>query len=432
MTEIVAAGIFIVTLLLIFSAKWHRMVVSAVGASVMVGAGLLLNFYDEEHAIEAIEFETLALLLGMMILVALLRTTGFFEFVAILVAQRSSGSIVRLMFMLGLTTSVLSMVLDNVTTVVLISPMTVLIAEFLDISPIPLLISQAMFSNTGGMATLVGDPPNILIGTAAGLSFNDFLTHLGPIVIVLWASIFFVLRYRMGDRLRVTGAVPHRENAIHTLNATDALNDRRSAQRVLLVLGGVVALFMLERRLEITPAFAALAGSGIALAWTHINVHDVLRDVEWDVLLFFAGLFVLVGGLEAAGVLAQVAESLLDLQDISPVLLGLIVMWAMVVLSALIDNVPVTIAVIPIVLNLGTRGIDILPIWWAVALGAGIGGNATPIGSTANVVVIAVSERTDRPITDREWLSIGIPAVLVSGIVASALYVLLFDFLSAG
>jgi len=230
----------------------------------------------------------------------------------------------------------------------------------------------------------------------------------------------------------VTVAVPHRENAIHTLNAADALNDRRSAQRVLLVLGGVVALFMLERRLEITPAFAALAGSGIALAWTHIDVHDVLRDVEWDVLLFFAGLFVLVGGLEAAGVLAQVAESLLDLQDISPVLLGLIVMWAMVVLSALIDNVPVTIAVIPIVLNLGTRGIDILPLWWAVALGAGIGGNATPIGSTANVVVIAVSERTDRPITDREWLSIGIPAVLVSGIVASALYVLLFDFLSVG
>ncbi|MCD4686705.1 MAG: anion permease, partial [Anaerolineae bacterium] len=219
---------------------------------------------------------------------------------------------------------------------------------------------------------------------------------------------------------------------IHSLNAREALTDSQGAQRVLLVLGGVVVLFMLERPLHITPAFAALTGAGIALGWTQMGVHEVLKEVEWDVLLFFTGLFVMVGGLEAAGVLEQVAESLLTLQNISPVLLGLIIMWAMVVLSALIDNVPVTIAVIPIVLNLGAQGVDIQPIWWAIALGAGLGGNATPIGSTANVVVISVSERTDRPITDREWLSIGIPVALVSSLVASVLYVLLFDFLSAG
>jgi len=432
MTETVAIGIFVVTLVSIFGGKWHRMVASGLGASAMVAAGLLLDFYNEEHAVEAIEFETLALLMGMMILVALLRTTGFFEYVAILVAQHSSGSVIRLMLMLGLTTSLLSMVLDNVTTVVLIAPMTVLIAEFLDISPVPLLMSQAIFSNTGGMATLVGDPPNILIGTAAGLSFNDFLTHMGPIVLVMWGSIFLVLRYRMGEGLRTAEAAPQRGSALQSLDAHAALTDRRSAQRVLLVLAGVIALFMLERPLHITPAFAALTGSGVALAWTQGGVHDILKDVEWDVLLFFTGLFVMVGGLEAAGVLSQVAERLLDLQDISPVLLGLIVMWALVVLSALVDNVPVTIAMIPVVLNLGARGIDIQPIWWAVALGTGIGGNATPIGSTANVVVIAISERTDRAITDREWLSVGIPTVIVSTLVASALYVLLFDFLSAG
>jgi Na+/H+ antiporter NhaD/arsenite permease-like protein len=432
MTEIAAASIFVVTLGLIFAEKWHRMVVSGVGAAAMVAAGLLLDFYDEEHAVEAVEFETLALLLGMMILVVLLRTTGFFEFVAILAAQRSDGSVVRLLLMLGLATSFLSMVLDNVTTVVLMAPMTVLIAEFLGVSPVPLLISQAIFSNTGGMATLVGDPPNILLGAAAGLSFNDFLIHLGPIVLVVWGVTFFVLRYLFRDQLRATDPEAQRQRAIHSLNAGEALTDRSGVRRVLLVLGGVVVLFMLERPLRITPAFAALTGAGIALGWTQMGVPEVLKEVEWDVLLFFTGLFVLVGGLEAAGVLDQVAEGLLTLQDISPVLLGLIIMWAMVVLSALIDNVPVTIAVIPIVLDLGIQGVDIQPLWWAIALGAGLGGNATPIGSTANVVVISVSERTDRPITGREWLSIGIPAVLVTTLVASALYVLLFNFLSAG
>lgn len=432
MTEIVAIIIFIVALGLIFTEKWHRMVVSGVGAAVMVAAGLLLDFYDEEHAIEAIEFETLALLLGMMILVALLRTTGFFEFVAIQVAQRSGGNVVLLLLMLGLTTAFLSMILDNVTTVVLMAPMTVLIAEFVGVSPVPLLISQAIFSNTGGMATLVGDPPNILLGAAAELSFNDFLIHLGPIALVLLGVTYGVLRYlfRHQIRARIPETQPH--HTLAGLNAREALTDSQGARRVLVVLAGVVVLFMLERPLHITPAFAALSGAGIALAWTQLGVHEILREVEWDVLLFFTGLFVMVGGLEAAGVLDRVAESLLTLQDISPVVLGLIIMWAMVVLSALIDNVPVTIAVIPIILNLGMQGIDIRPLWWAIALGAGLGGNATPIGSTANVVVISVSERTDRPITDREWLSTGIPVALVASLAASALYVLLFDFLSAG
>lgn len=432
MTEIVATGIFVITLGLIFTEKWHRMVVGGVGAAAMVAAGLLLDFYDEEHAVEAVEFETLALLLGMMILVALLRTTGFFEFVAIIVAQCSGGNVARLLLTLGLTTSFLSMVLDNVTTVVLMAPMTVLIAEFLGVSPIPLLISQAIFSNTGGMATLVGDPPNILLGAAANLSFNDFLTHLGPIVLVVWVTTYVVLRYLFRNRVRARNSQEQPQHAIHSLNAREALTDSTGARRVLFVLGGVVVLFMLERPLQITPAFAALGGAGIALGWTQMGVHEVLREVEWDVLLFFTGLFVMVGGLEAAGVLERVAESLLSLQDISPVLLGLIIMWAMVVLSALIDNVPVTIAVIPIVLNLGMQGVDIRPLWWAIALGAGLGGNATPIGSTANVVVISVSERTDHPITDREWLATGIPVALVSSLVASGLYVILFDFLRAG
>lgn len=421
MTELVAGAIFLVTLVLIFSQKWHRMVVAGVGAAAMVAAGLLLDFYDEEQAIEAIDFETLALLLGMMILVALLRKTGFFEFVAILAAQRSGGSVIRLLLMLSLITSGLSMVLDNVTTVVLMAPMVVLIAELMDLSPVPLLIAQAMFSNIGGMATLVGDPPNILIGAAAGLSFNDFLFHLGPIVAVLWVVLFGLLFYLFRDQLHPANPGGQHADALAALNAWEALTDRRTAQRVLLVLGGVIVLFMLERTLQITPAFAALAGSSVALGWTQLAVPSVLEDVDWDVLLFFAGLFVMVGGLEAAGVLEQVVEALLRLEGASSLAFGLFLMWTMVALSALIDNIPVTIAAIPIVLSLGARGIEIQPLWWALALGAGLGGNATPIGSTANVVVIAVSERTQRPIPNRMWFKTGIPAVLVLSPVASAL-----------
>ena len=294
----------------------------------------------------------------------------------------------------------------------------------------PLLISQAIFSNTGGMATLVGDPPNILIGAAAELTFNDFLTHLGPMVVVLWGVTFGVLAYRFRHQIRTSDSERRlRQQSMRSLQAREALNDAAGARRVLLVLAGVVVLFVLERRLGITPAFAALAGAGIALAWTGMGVHGILQAVDWDVLLFFTGLFVMVGGLEAAGVLDRVAESLLGLQSVSPVLLGLIIMWIMAGLSALIDNIPVTIAVIPIILSLGAQGIDIRPLWWAIALGAGLGGNATPIGSTANVVVISVSERTDRPITDREWLSVGLPTVLATMLVASLLFVILFDFL---
>lgn len=429
MTELSAVVIFVVTLVTLFAERLHRVIVSGIGAAVMVATGLLLHFYDEEHAIEAIDFETLALLMGMMILVALLRQTGFFEYVAILVAQRSGHSVVRLLLMLGLTTSVLSMVLDNVTTVVLMAPMTVLIAELLEISPVPLLVSQAIFSNTGGIATLVGDPPNILLGAAANLSFNDFLSHLGPIVLVVWAATFVTLRYRYRAQLRTAALDPSHQRAIHGLNAREALSDWTNARRVLLVLAGVIVLFVLERSLHITPAFAALSGASVALAWTGSSVQETLREVEWDVLLFFAALFVLVGGLEAAGVLERVAATLLSLQDASPVFMGLTILWGMILLSALIDNVPVTILIIPIILNMGERGLAVQPLWWAIALGAGLGGNATPIGSTANIVVISVSERTHMPISARDWLATGLPVVFISGVVASIMYVLLFSFL---
>ncbi len=428
MNEAIAVGIFAVTLVSIFLEKWHRVVVSALGASAMVLAGHIWGFFNEETAIEAVEFETIALLLSMMIIISLFRRTGFFEYLAIKVAQYSGGSLVRLMLMLGVTTSLLSMFLDNVTTIVLMSPMIVLIAELMGVSPIPLLISQAIFSNIGGMATLVGDPPNILIGSASHLTFSDFLVKMGPITLAVWAAAYLVFRYLFrGYRVSAGGENRH---ALTHLSAPEALTDPTNALRLFIVLTGVIALFFVENTLHLAPAFAAFTGAAIALAWTQFDIHETLADIEWDVLLFFTALFVLVGGLEGAGVLEKITEIIFEFQDTSPVLLGLIILWAMVILSALVDNIPITIAVIPIILSLGARGMNTTPLWWAIALGAGLGGNATPIGSTANVLVISLSERTEHPITTRQWLVHGVPVVVASTVVASILYVVLFDFLS--
>lgn len=430
MNELISLLIFAITLVGLFMEKWHRVVVTALGASAMVGFGHLLGFYDEEIAIDAVEFETLGLLLGMMMIVSMLQRTGFFSYIAIRVAKATHGNMAQLLLALGATTSILSMFLDNVTTVILMAPVVVLISELIGVSPVPLLISQAIFSNTGGMATLVGDPPNILIGAASDLTFVDFLIHMGPIVFVVWLVSWGMFRILFRKSLRQQ--VHTGEDALDKLDPDEALTNPVGARRILIVLGGIVIGFFLESALNITPAFAAMTGAGIAFAWTQQEVNAALREVEWDVLLFFTALFIMVGGLEQSGLLEDVANAMVELRELSPVMLGLLVLWSMVVLSALVDNVPITIAVIPIVLQLGRQGIDIQPIWWAIALGAGLGGNATPIGSTANVVVISVSERTDYPITTQQWLKDGLPTVAAATAVASVLYVILFDFLSAG
>lgn len=426
--ELMSLSIFGLTLLALFTDRWHRVVVTGLGASLMLAAGHLLGFYSEAIAIDAVEFETLGLLLGMMILVALLQRTGFFEYVGIRVARVSGGSYGALLLMLGISTSLLSMVLDNVTTIMLMAPMLLLIAELLDISPIPLLISQAMFSNLGGMATLVGDPPNILIGAASGLTFTDFLMHMGPFVLVAWSVSY--LSFRLMFRNHLTPVTPEQQARLGQLKLKEALHNPTDAKHILIVIAGVVALFFLEGTLHIAPAFAAMTGAGLALAWTQDEVHEVLQAVEWDVLLFFTALFIMVGGLEQAGVLHRLADALLELQTLSPVMMGLVILWTMTVLSALVDNVPITIATIPVLLLLGDAGVNIQPLWWALALGAGLGGNATPIGSTANVIVMSVCERGEHDISTRRWLRIGVPITLLSTAAVSIAYLALYDFMA--
>ncbi len=420
---IVSILIFGVSLYLIFSEKLNRTITAIAGAAAMVGAGMALGFYSEEQAVAAIDFDTLGLLLGMMTLIALLEPTGFFQYLAIWAARLSHGRPVRLLVLLGTVTTVLSMFLDNVTTVVLIAPVTILICEILGVSAVPLLMAEALLSDTGGVATLIGDPPNVLIASAAGLSFNDFLTHTLPVVVVAWLAALLLLRYLFCAELAQR---PADAEALLKLDPSQALHDKATARRVLVVLGVAILLFFTEESLHLTPAYIASSAAAVALVWIRPDINLVLKRIEWSVLIFFVALFMMVGGMEAAGVLHGAALLIMRVRDVPPMLLGVLLLWIVAILSAVVDNVPITIALIPVIHELGAAGVQVYPLWWALALGAGFGGNGTIIGSTANIVVASLSERTRTPITPTLWSRRGLPVMLVTCAVASLLFVLAY------
>jgi Na+/H+ antiporter NhaD/arsenite permease-like protein len=427
MDYLLSGILFLITFAAILSEKVHRTIIAMVGAALMVAVGILRGFYDQEAAIAAIDFNTLGLLLGMMILVAMLARTGFFEYLATYTAKRSKGDPWKLLVVLSVITTLASMFLDNVTTVVLIAPVTVLIAEILGINPIPFLLAEALLANTGGVATLIGDPPNILIGSAAGFSFIDFLVHLAPIVLVAWVVALLLLRVLFRRELAETSK---NVEALYKLDEGEVLRDRTSLRKLLVVLGATILLFFLHNFLHLSPAFVALLGASAALLWVRPDVEEILKEVEWHVLLFFAALFVTVGGVEATGLLHLVAEQLTQVTSENLLLAGLAVIWISAALSAIVDNIPFTIIMIPVLLDLGaSTGLDLAPLWWALALGAGFGGNGTPIGSTANIIIVSISGKTRHPITTRIWLRVGLPIMLAVSLVASLLYALTLRFM---
>jgi Na+/H+ antiporter NhaD/arsenite permease-like protein len=423
---ILSSVIFIATLYLVFSEKLNRTIASLMGAVLMVCLGLIFGFYSEEQAIESIDFNTLGLLIGMMILVSILEPTGFFQFLAIRVGKRSKGKPILLLVLLGTTTTIVSMFLDNVTTVILIAPVSILLCEILGLNPQPYLMAEAILSDTGGVATLIGDPPNILIGSAAKLTFIDFLTHSLPIVVIVWLVALLMLRFFFHNEL---SEKPQNLDALEELNPLSALKDRKTVRKVILILGIAIIVFLLEEILHIKPSLVALAASAIVLVWVRPSIKETLQRIQWDVLLFFASLFVLIGGLQSAGVMQAIANLISHAQNLPPVLLGLMILWGVALLSAFVDNVPVTIVLIPIIQELEYSGISVEPLWWALVFGAGFGGNGTILGSTANIVVASLSEKTNRPITPKVWNKKGLPIMVGTCFIASILYLLAFDLL---
>jgi Na+/H+ antiporter NhaD/arsenite permease-like protein len=383
------------------------------------------GFYDEHLAVEALDFETLALLFAMMVLVSLLRPTGFFEYLAIRAARLSKGRPVALLVILGLAATLLSMVLDNVTTIVLLAPLAILITEVLGISSLPFLISLALLSNTGGVATLIGDPPNVIISSAAGLTFNDFLIYSLPVVVIAWSIALAVILWLFRRELSVEAQDP---TVVEGLDPDEALNDPVTARKLVIVLMLTILLFLFQARLGMSSALIALSTASLALLWLRPSIDEVLHNVEWAVLVFFMGLFVLVGGLEASGALTAVEEVILVAGGGEGPRTAIAVLWLGAIGSALIDNIPMTVAVVPVIQDLGKIGLEVFPLWWALAFGAGFGGNATIIGASTNVVAVQLSRRTDNPIDSLEWMRRGLPVMLVTCLVATLAFLLAFSF----
>lgn len=415
-----STAIFLATYALILSEKVHRTIAALTGGLAMICAGIGLGFYSWDEAIAAIDFNTLGLLLGMMILAELLQATGFFQYSAVKLAQLTRGNPWWLILGLGGFTASVSMVLDNVTTVLMVAPVSLSIAEVLGINPVPFLITEAVCSNVGGVATLVGDPPNILIGSAAGFSFTDFLVHLGPVVVVALLLSFGLFKLLFGRELQ---APSDRLDLLMTMDPSKALL-APTARRMLLVVALTIALYLVHDRLYLPPGVVALVGAVLGLFASFQRIEDVLAAVHWDVLLFFMGLFVVVGGLEEAGVLSWISHHLGFLARTRLVLAATAILWVSALLSALVDNIPFTMAMLPVIKGFKMLGVPINPLWWALALGVGFGGNATPIGASANVVVVSISGRTDKPITVKDWLHSGTWLTLLECTVATIALIL--------
>jgi Na+/H+ antiporter NhaD/arsenite permease-like protein len=404
--------IFVVALALIATERLDRTKVALLGAVLV----LLTQTIEQDAAIAAIDWSTLGLLVGMMIVVRVTEPTGAFTWVAIRAGQISRGRPFAVVLALSVTTAVLSAFLDNLTTVLLMVPITFLLADALDVDPIPLVIIEILVSNIGGTATLIGDPPNIMIAGATGLSFTAFLSNLAPIAILTFAVVTAGLFRVYRSRLRIS---PEARSQVMRLDAADAIEDPRELKRTVPVLVVTILLFFAHQALHLEPATVALAGAAVMLLVTSQKVEDVLGGLEWPTLFFFIGLFVMVGALEETGAIEEVANGIADVTagDRSAELLG--IAWVSAVGSGLVDNIPFTAAMIPVVDQLAGAGGDDA-YWWALALGACFGGNATLVAAAANVAAAGMAARAGRPIGFLDFLRVGLPVTIVSMLLATA------------
>ncbi|TNY36439.1 ArsB/NhaD family transporter [Thermomonospora catenispora] len=411
MSAAAAIVIFSVAYILIATERIPRTAVALGGAGLM----LLLHITDAEAAFfseeTGVDWNVVFLLLGMMVIVSVLRQTGIFEYVAIWAAKRARGRPYRLMLMLVLITAVASALLDNVTTVLLIAPVTFLVCERLALNPVPYLIAEVMASNIGGAATLVGDPPNIIIASRGNLSFNDFLVHMAPLVIVLIAVFCLLCRVLFRSAFRYD---PERVAEVMKLEEREAITDRRLLIQGLVVLGLVIAAFVLHPVLHYEPSVVALLGAGLLVAATKVTTEQALEEVEWPTLVFFMGLFVMVGGLVETGVIGEISERAAEATEGRLGFAAMLLLWGSALLSAIVDNIPYVATMSPIVAELvQDAGADGQVLWWALALGADLGGNATAIGASANVVVLGIAARNGHPISFWHFTKYGVAVTLI-------------------
>jgi Na+/H+ antiporter NhaD/arsenite permease-like protein len=409
-------GIFVLALLAIATERVHRTKVALLGATLV----LLTQSIDQEEAIEAIDFNTIGLLAGMMLMVKLTEVTGVYNYLAIRAGQLSHGRPLAVVASLALTTAILSAFLDNLTTILLVVPITFLLADALDIDPIPLIVIEIITSNIGGTATLIGDPPNIMIAGATGLSFLDFAVNLAPIAVIVLVVVTPVLYAAYRPRLQVADKARQR---VMALDASRSIEDRDELVRTVPILVLAILAFFVHKPLHVEPATVALAGATVMLLSTRQPVERALAGIEWPTLFFFMGLFVMVGALEANGAIDEVAQAIGDITAGNRTAEILGIAWASALGSGIVDNIPFTATMIPVVEQLqGDGGDD--AYWWALAIGACFGGNATLIAAAANVAAAGMAERSGRPIGFVYFLKVGLPVTALSLLLATAYIVL--------
>lgn len=414
----------------------HRSSVALIGATSILLAAILLGTIPAEQSfdfvVEVIDYNTIGLLLGMMIIVAILAESGIFHWVGIKASKSSKGNLWKLMLILCTFTAVVSMFIDNVTTVLLMVPVTIAVFRIFKVSPIPFILAQALASNVGGTATLVGDPPNIMIGSAANIDFSTFIIHMGPTIAISFIASLFMLKFFFRKDLKAQAQ--NLEQLMHE-NENNYLKDRAVLKKSLAVLFGVVALFVVHGSLHIAPSIIALGGAAVLLVITRASPEKVFHEVDWPTLLFFVGLFIIVGAAQESGMIDVLASATFAVTGGDPWVTFIAIIWLSAIASAFIDNIPFAATMIPLIQTLNVSpnisalfgGFQVNPLWWALALGAGLGGNGTLIGSSAGIIAAGLSEKNGHPISFNTWFKVGFPFMIAT--VAIGTVILVIDVL---
>ena len=419
-----ATVLFILTYAVVMTERINRAIVALTAAGVMIVCGVL----NQEEALRGVDFNTLGLLTGMMVIVGVTRQSGVFQYLAIWSAKRVNAQPWGILVMLSLVTAVTSALLDNVTTVLLIVPVALLITEELRVKAYPYLFALILSSNIGGTATLIGDPPNIMIGSAVGLTFNDFVYNLAPIIVVVMAATLVPIYFIWGRHLK---AAPEDRQRVMAFNEREAITDARLLKQSLFVITLVMLAFVLAHPLGLQPATIAMFGAAILLLlhnFTHHadrqaqNVHAAFSEVEWVTIFFFIGLFIVVHGLDTTGLLKLLGEKMVEATGGDLTATALVVLWASAILSAIVDNIPFVATMIPLIKSMAPTfggSEQLLPLWWSLALGACLGGNGSLVGASANLVVAGFAERAGQPVRFVPFLLMGFPLMLMSIVICT-------------
>ena len=418
-TQIIAMAIFVAVIAVIVSEKLHRAACALIGAVLLILIGIL----EPAEALGFIDFNTIGVLVGMMMFVAVVKNSGIFEYLAVKAARLAKGDPWKIMVYFMIITAVLSAFLDNVTTVLLIGPMTFSICKTLELNPVPYLMTQIIASNVGGTATLIGDPPNIMIGSAADISFAQFCIYDGPIVVIVMAAtiLAFKLVYKKG--LSVT---PEKMELIMQMDEKREIRDHTLFIKSIVMICLVAAAFILHDTLGLKTSIIALSCAALMILIGKQDVEETVHDVEWPTIVFFAFLFIVVGGLEKVGLIHMLAVTMMNATGTHYVILMLVLLWVSALCSAVLDNIPFVATLIPLIQQMQDAGLDVWPLWWAVSIGACFGGNGTIIGASANVVLTGIANRKGYPITFMDYLKIGLPMMLLSIVLATIYLLVIF------